>query len=121
MQDISLYTAGYWADPTAEDPDGKEYQSGPKFKTSLGVSYLSEKLVLQLIADILTSREYDLDTNATLDFYGKYKVWKGYMTAGVSNIFNSEIQISGNLSSSGSQYLYYGMERMFKIGYEIRF
>ena len=77
--------------------------------------------MLQFIADILTSRENDLDSNFTLDFYGKYKMWKGYVTAGVSNIFNSEVQVSGNLSDEGSQYLYYGMDRMFKVGYEIRF
>ena len=121
LQNISLNTAGYWGDPTAEDTDGEEYQTGPKFKTSLGASYLSENLVLQFIADILTSRENDLDSNFTLDFYGKYKMWKGYVTAGVSNIFNSEVQVSGNLSDEGSQYLYYGMDRMFKVGYEIRF
>jgi outer membrane receptor protein involved in Fe transport len=120
--DISFYTGGYWADPTAEDVNGEEYQTGPKFKTSLGASYLSENLVLQLIADILTAREDNLDTNATLDFYGKYKVWKGFITAAVSNIFNSEIQVSGDLSSSASNnYVYYGMDRMFKIGYQISF
>lgn len=122
LNDISFNTGGYWADPTAEDPNGKEYQTGPKFKTSLGVSYLSENLVLQFIADLLTSRERNLDNNFTLDFFGKYKVWKGYITAGVDNIFNSEVQVSGDLSSSASNnYLYYGMDRMFKIGYEIRF
>ena len=121
LQNISFNAAGYWGDPTAEDTDGEEYQTGPKFKTSLGASYLSDNLVLQFIADILTSREMDLDSNFTLDFYGKYKVWKGYITAGVSNIFNSEVQVSGNLSTDGSQYLYYGMDRMFKVGYEISF
>jgi outer membrane receptor protein involved in Fe transport len=122
LNDISFYTGGYWADPTAEDVDGEEYQTGPKFKTSLGASYLSESLVLQLIADILTSREDNLDSNATLDFFGKYKVWRGYITATVSNIFNSETQTSGDLSSTASNnYVYYGMDRMFKIGYEIRF
>ena len=122
LNNISFNTGGYWADPTAEDPNGEEYQTGPKFKTSLGASYLSEDLVLQLIADILTSRERNLDNNATLDFFGKYKIWKGFVTATVSNIFNSEVQVSGDLSSSASNnYLYYGMDRMFKIGYEIRF
>lgn len=122
LNDICFNTAGCWADPTANDPNGKEYQTGPKFKTSLGVSYLSENLVLQFISDLLTSRENNLDNNFTLDFFGKYKVWKGFITAGVSNIFNSEVQVSGDLSSSGSSnYLYYGMDRMFKIGYEIRF
>jgi len=121
-QDISFNAGGYWADPTAEKPNGKEYQSGPKFKTSLGASYFSENLVLQLIADFLTSRERNLDNNITLDFYGKYKVWKGYITAGVDNIFNSEVQVSGDLSpDASSNYLYYGMDRMFKIGYEISF
>jgi outer membrane receptor protein involved in Fe transport len=122
LNNISFYTGGYWADPTAEDVDGEEYQTGPKFKTSLGASYLSEDLVLQFIADILTSRESNLDSNATLDFFGKYKVWKGYVTATVSNIFNSETQVSGDLESTASNnYVYYGMDRMFKVGYEIVF
>lgn len=122
LNNISFYTGGYWADPTAEDPNGIEYQTGPKFKTALGASYLSEDLVLQLIGDILTGRERNLDTNATLDFFGKYKVWKGFITAAVSNIFNSEVQVSGDLSSTASNnYLYYGMDRMFKLGYEIKF
>jgi outer membrane receptor protein involved in Fe transport len=122
LQDISFNTAGYWADPTANDPNGKAYQTGPKFKTSLGASYLSENLVLQLIADLLMGRENHLDNNFTLDFYGKYKVWKGYITAGVSNIFNSEVQVTGDLSAgSFNNYLYYGMDRMFKVGYEVRF
>ena len=119
---LSFYTGGYWADPTAEDTEGEEYQTGPKFKTALGASYLSDNLVLQLTADILTSREDNLNNNATLDFFGKYKVWKGFITAAVSNIFNSTVEVSGDLSSTASNnYVYYGMDRMFKIGYEISF
>lgn len=122
LQDISFNTAGYWADPTANDPNGKSYQTGARFKTSLGVSYLTDSLVLQLIADFLTSREDNLANNTTLDFFGKYKVWRGYVTASVSNIFNSEVQVSGDLvSTAANKYLYYGMDRMFKLGYEITF
>jgi len=122
LSDISFNTAGYWADPTANDPKGKEYQTGPKFNTSLGLSYLTDDLVLQLIADLVSSREDNLDNTFTLDFFGKYRVGRGYITAGVSNIFNSEVQVSGDLSSTAtSNYLYYGMGRMFKIGYEIVF
>lgn len=62
------------------------------------------------------------DDYATVNFYGKYRPLKGYLTIGVDNIFNEEIHISGNMSSdSTNKYVYYGFDRLFKLGYEITF
>jgi outer membrane receptor protein involved in Fe transport len=122
LRDISLNAAGYWADPVAEDTGGKEYQAGPKFQTSLGLSYNTEKITLNFLSDILTSRERGLDDYAAINFYGKYRLFKGYVTIGVDNIFNEEIQVSGDMSSdSTNRYAYYGFGRLFKLGYEIKF
>lgn len=122
VRDISVYTAGYWADPKAEDPDGEEYQPGPKFQTSLGLSYITEPLFLDMNCQILTSREKELDDYAVLNFYGKYKVWKGHLTFGVDNLLDEEVQVSGDLTEdSTNQYVYYDTGRQFKIGYEIAF
>lgn len=122
MRDISVYAAGYWADPTAEDPDGREYQTGPKLQTSLGVNYLSEPLVLDLNSQILTSRERDLDSYSVLNFYGKCRLWDGYLTFSVDNIFDEEVQVYGDLTEDASnRYAYYEVERLFKVGYEIDF
>jgi iron complex outermembrane receptor protein len=122
LRDISLNAAGYWADPVAEDTGGKEYQAGPKFQPSLGLSYNTEKITLNFLSDILTSRERGLDDYAAINFYGKYRLFKGYVTIGVDNIFNEEIQVSGDMSSdSTNRYAYYGFGRLFKLGYEIKF
>ncbi|MBC2694106.1 MAG: TonB-dependent receptor [Desulfobacteraceae bacterium] len=122
LRNLSLDTAGYWADPEAEDTSGEQYQAGPKFQTSLGISYLTEKITLNLLANILISRERGLDDYATVDFYSKYRLFRGYLTIGVDNIFNEEIHISGDMSSdSTNNYVYYGFDRLFKLGYEITF
>jgi len=121
-RDISVYAAGYWADPTAEDVNGKEYQAGPKFQTSLGINYLSEPLVLNLSSQILTSRERGLDSYAVLNFYGKHRLWKGYLTFSVDNIFDEEVQVSGDLTEdANNRYAYFEVGRLFKVGYEIAF
>ncbi|MBF0376425.1 MAG: TonB-dependent receptor [Desulfamplus sp.] len=122
QQDILLYTAGYWADPTAEDTSGVEYQSGPKLQNSVGFSYLTEPLVLDLNCQILTSRERNLDSYAALNFYGKVKAWRGYVTFGVDNIFDEDVQVTGDLSEGASNlYVYEDLGRLFKVGYEIAF
>lgn len=122
MQAISVYTSGYWADPTAEDNDGKEYQTGPKLQTSLGINYSSEPLELDLNSQILTSRERNLDSYAVLNFCGKHRLWKGYLTFSVDNIFDEEVQVSGDLTEDArNRYAYYEVGRLFKVGYEISF
>jgi iron complex outermembrane receptor protein len=122
LADVSPYMAGYWADPKAEDTAGQEYQAGPKFQTSIGIAYSTELLTLDLNSQILNAREKDLDDYAVLNFYGKYKFWKGYLTFTVDNIFDDEVQVSGDLSADASnQYVYYDVGRLFKVGYEITF
>ena len=121
VENISFHSAGYWADPKAENTAGNEYQAGPKFQTSMGIAYSTEPLTLDLNSQILLSRERDLDNYTVFNFYGEYKLWKGYLTFSVDNIFDEEVQISGNLSGKGTQYLYYGLGRLFKIGYKIAF
>ncbi len=122
MQNLSLYFSGYWADPTADDTDGKEYQAGPKLQTSLGIEYLSDVITLDLNCQILSERERELDSNAVLNFYSKYRLWKGYLTFSADNLFDEEVQVSGDMSADASnQYAYYELGRLFKVGYEIRF
>ncbi|GBC62548.1 TonB-dependent receptor [Desulfonema ishimotonii] len=122
VQNLSVYTSGYWADPTAEDTDGEDYQTGPKFQTTVGLNYLTEPLILDLNCQVLTSRERELDSNTVLNFFSKYKLWKGYLTFAVDNIFDEEVQVSGDMSEDASnQYAYYEMGQLVKVGYEIKF
>ena len=122
IQNISLYTAGYWAEPTAEDPSGKEYQSGPKFQATLGVQYLTHPLLLDLNCQILTSRERNLDGYSVLNFYGRCRLWKGYFTLSVDNVFDEEVQVSGDLRDNApNRYLYYSIGRLAKVGYRVEF
>ena len=121
-ENIAFSASGYFADPVAEDDEGEEYQAGPKVQLSLGVSYLSDDFSVEVLGHSLLKRERELDDCTTVDLYGKFKLWKGYMTVGVDNLFDEEIQVSGDLrSSSASQYLYYEVSRLVKIGYEMTF
>ncbi|MDX9818234.1 MAG: TonB-dependent receptor [Desulfococcus multivorans] len=121
-QDLSLYTAGYWADPTAEDTDGKDYRTGPRFQASLGVDYLTEPVTLDLNCQLLTSRERELDDTVVLNFFSRVKLWKGHLTFAVDNIFDEAVQVSGDLSEDASnRYVYYDIGRLVKVGYEIVF
>ena len=117
-----FYTAGYWADPTAEDAQGMTYQTGPKFQARFGMAYVAERLSMDLNSQTSISRERNLDDYTVLNFYGKTKWGKGYLTFGVDNIFDETVQVSGDLREDAtSQYVYYEVGRLFKIGYEITF
>lgn len=119
-RDLCLYTNGYWADPTAEDTSGKEYQTGPRLQATVGLNYFSEPLTVDLNCQILTARERDLESYNVFNIYTKYKLWKGCLTFGVDNIFDTEVQVSGDLSDDASnRYVYYEVGRLVKIGYEI--
>lgn len=121
-QHIYLFTAGYWADPTAEDTAGKEYQSGPKLQNSVGISYTTDPLMLNLNCQILTARERNLDSYAALNVEGRINAWKGYLTVGVDNILDEDIQINGDLTeTSTSRYVYEDLGRLIRVGYEIPF
>lgn len=122
LQNITLRSAGYWADPTAENVEGKDYQTGPKFQTSIGILYILEKITLDLNIDILTSRPRGLDDTAPLNFFGKFKLVKGHLILGVDNIFDEQVEITGDMTdTTTNKYAYYGIGRMFKAGYEIAF
>lgn len=122
LQGISFYTAGYWANPKAEDGKGNEYQTGPRLQTTLGVNCLSDPLVLDLNSEIVADRENNLDSYAVLNFYGKHKAWKGFLTFGVDNIFDKQVETTGDLTEGGTnRYAYYDIGRLFKVGYELTF
>ncbi|SLM31910.1 conserved exported hypothetical protein [Desulfamplus magnetovallimortis] len=122
LQNISLYTSGYWADPTAEDTAGETYQTGPKLQTTVGLNYLTEPLTLDVNCNVVRSRERNLDSSAVLNFFSRYRLWKGYLTVAVDNIFDDDVQVSGDMSEDASnQYLYYEVGRLVKVGYEIIF
>ena len=53
---LNFHLSGYWADPSAEDPEGKPYRPGPKFQTSLGTSWHWNRLDLELTGNILAGR-----------------------------------------------------------------
>lgn len=119
---VSLNVAGYLADTTAEDTDGEEYQAAPEFQTSVGVSYVTEPLVLNLAVDILRERERNLPSYNPVHFAGKLACWKGYLTFGVDNMFDDTVVTWGdNTPGEEKHYEYYDLERTYKLGYELIF
>ncbi|MFO7837918.1 MAG: TonB-dependent receptor [Desulfosalsimonadaceae bacterium] len=116
---LCFYTTGTWCDPTAEEPDGTEYQTGPRLSASFGVEYETQPFIFAVNTNYVTSRPDELDTISTVDVSGKYRLWKGYLTMAVDNVFDEDVEINGNKETDN--YIYYGMPRFFKIGYEIAF
>lgn len=122
LANLGFYTSGYWAEPRAEDPDGEVCQAGPKLQTRLGTAYMSEDWLLDINCQILSSREKELKDYALVNLYGKYKLWHGHLTFGVDNLFDEKVQVNGDLREDASnQHVYYELERLVKIGYEIVF
>lgn len=122
MSGFSFYSAGYWADPTAEDANGSEYQAGAKLQTRLGAAYITEDVALDLNCQMLYERERALEGYRVFNFYSKYRLGIGHLTFAVDNIFDEEVQVSGNLSdNASSRYVYYEVGRLFKAGYAIDF
>jgi iron complex outermembrane receptor protein len=122
LSDISFTSAGYWAYPVAENTDGDEYQPGPKFQNTFAVSYATLPFNLDLQCRILASREDDLENYAAFDMTGKVKAGKGYVTCAVENIFDTEIQTTGNLvEDASSRFVYYEPGRLARLGYTISF
>jgi iron complex outermembrane receptor protein len=79
-------------------------------------------LVPALNSQILASRERSLDSCAVLNFYGKFRLWEGFLTFSMDNIFDEEVQVSGDLTEDATnRYAYYEVGRLFKVGYEIDF
>ncbi len=122
LADVSFSAAGYWAEPTAEDTDGEEYQPGPKFQNTFGISYAAEPFNLDLKCRILAGREDGLENYAAFDMTGKIRAWKGYVTLAVDNLFDTEIQTTGNLvEDARSRYVYYEPGRLARLGYMVSF
>jgi len=121
-RNLFFSAAGCWADPTAEDTNGRHYQTGPKFNSSGAIHYSDGPLSMDLRCQLLGSRERNLDSTTVFHFYSRHQLWKGFLTFAVDNIFNREIHLSGDLTdTSSNQYVYYDLGRLIKIGYEIKF
>ncbi len=116
---ISFYSSGTWCDPTAEEPDGTEYQTGPKFSSAFGAVYETKAFEFGVHTNFVSSRPEEVESISTVDITGKYRLPKGWLTFTVDNVFDEKIEVHGNKETDN--YAYYGMPRFFKIGYEIQF
>ncbi|ASQ90355.1 TonB-dependent receptor [Prosthecochloris sp. GSB1] len=122
LSDVSLSAAGYWAYPVAEDTQGEEYQPGPKFQNTFGLSYATDHAGLDLQCRMLAGREDGLDNYAAFDVAGKVKAGPGYVRLEIDNVLDTEIQTSGNLvEDASSRYVYYDPGRLARVGYQVSF
>lgn len=117
---VSLSAAGYWADPVSEDIYGEKYQPGPKFQNTFGITYASIPFGLDLRCRILAGRQDNLDNYTAFDLSGRVKAGPGNVTVAVENLFDTEIQTSGNLvETASSRYVYYDPGRLLRVGYAV--
>lgn len=122
IRSLSVYTSGYAADPTADDVDGEEYQTGPKLQITAGMGWSAEPVTLDLSCVRLDRRENNLATSTVFNFYSRWKLLNNFLTVSVDNIFDETVQTSGDLTEdSSNQYVYYEVGRMIKVGYEVEF
>jgi len=122
LEAVSFDIAGYWADATAEDTDGEEYQAAPKLQASVGAAYITEPVILNLNCEILRERDRNLASYNPVNFAGKVKFYKGYVTFGVDNMFDEAVVTYGEMREEKSyNYEYYDLERTYKLGYEMKF
>ncbi len=122
LKNISFFTSGFWADPEAEDERGDKFQVGPRISTAFGIDYITDRLQIGFITNVLADRERGLDDSVVLNFHAKLKLFKGYLTLSVDNITDEHTEISGDKQTTTSnRYVYYGMPRLFKIGYTLNF
>jgi len=122
LADVKFSAAGYWAYPVAEDTNGEEYQPGPKFQNTFGISYVTHPFSIDLLCRVLAGREDNLDNYAAFDMSSKMKAGPGYVTFAVENLFDTEIQTTGNLVvDASSRYVYYDPGRTVRIGYRMSF
>jgi iron complex outermembrane receptor protein len=114
--------SGYWADPSAKDPDGQEYRPGPKFQSSMGASWQWKRVDLELTGTILAGREDFLDAACPLDISAGYRLPVGRLYIAVTNLLDEEVVSAGNQDPESSyQYEYYELPRLARIGYEVSF
>ncbi len=119
---FSLAWAGYWANPVAEDTNDNPYQSGPKHQSSVTLSYDGDRCRADVSTVLQTSRERSLDDVTTVNASAKVRLYKGYLTMAVDNLFDQEVEVSGDKTSeTTNRYVYYGLPRLFRVGYEVVF
>lgn len=117
---ISFSASGYWADPVAEDVEGKEYQPGPKFQNTISMTYHSHLFGLSVGFRRLSSRQDALEAYNAIDLSSKLQFGTGYFTLNIGNLFNAQIQTSGVLDEEASnRYVYYEVGRLLKLGYQV--
>ncbi len=119
---LSLAWAGCWANPVAEDTNDNPYQSGPKHQSSVTLSYDGDRCRADVSTVLQTSRERDLDDVATVNAGVEVRLYKGYLTVAVDNLFDQEVEVSGDKTSdTTNRYVYYGLPRLVRVGYEVVF
>jgi len=116
LENVVLSVRGYWSDPLADDENGVEVQIGPQLQMAFGVGYLTDAFTFN--ADLINQkqREDNLDDLLTVNLFSKVKLLKGYVTFAVDNLFDEETITGGSSSSE-----YYGLGRMAKVGYQVKF
>jgi outer membrane cobalamin receptor len=120
---LNFKFAGFWADPEAEDVKGNDYQAGPKFQMTYGITYNNPDYYVNLSSVNILSRDRGLRDYSTVDLYFNFKIYKKlHFTFSVDNIFDRENDVAGDrLASSSNNYVYYGTDRLFKIGLKYNF
>jgi iron complex outermembrane receptor protein len=122
LHTLTFRCAGYWADPSAGDPEGQEYRPGPKFQSSLGASWQWKRFDMEWTGTILAGREDYLDDAYSLDISAGYRLPIGRIFISVTNLLDEEVVSAGNQDHASSyQYEYYELPRLARIGYEVSF
>ncbi len=122
LADVTFSATGYWAYPVAENTQGEEYQPGPKFQNTFGISYMTHPFSIDFLCRLLAGREDNLDNYTAFDMSGKMKAGPGSVTFAVENLFDAEVQTTGNLvEDASSRYVYYDPGRLARIGYSVSF
>ena len=115
-KNLSFSARGFVANPKADDSDGLLTQVGPRVQTAFGVKYLGRRLTFNVDVINLSDREDDLESELTVNLYSRYQLPLGALTFSVDNLFDEEVVTGGSTTSE-----YYGLGRLIKAGYEIRY
>ncbi len=122
LADVSFSAAGYLADPVAEDVDGIDYQPSPKFQNTFGISYRTIPVALDFKCRMLAERQKELDSYTAFDMTGKVKAGNGHVILTVENLFDTEIQSTGDLVDyPDGGYVYREPGRLVRLGYSVSF
>ncbi len=117
-----LNASGYVADPESETAAGKKSQSGDKVQMAFGISYVGTDWKGNITFAGVEKRENDISPYQSVDTSIAKRIYKGWLKAEIRNVLDETIVISGNMTpNASSRYEYYGLPRMFSVGYEISF